>query len=424
LGDDYCIALRSEFGLVASLDYWWSTWSGDLVSIFWYTLLVGLPLLNFPIQFVSSVALVVALLLTGFVGSLMVSRSFQRPPSWRRLSTFKLALIAFPAFSTSWVAFFWIPVDEDPNFSLGLAVSSTMWPTVIAAHVIPALLAVTFLVMIACINRTWIFILAALGGLFVGLSGLALALTVSLSLVGWITLTIIFRLDLGAFARRRLWAAGVMLLALATSGLIAATSPGVRSRSSEQLQASSPPVILNEVFPETFARIVNSTVSLASLITLLVFLVLGMFLAQAGLVRRSHTQGRIILILLLLVTASSFSNALSDVLVYQAVWHQVVPFTMSYLFTAYLGVVMGTVLVEMGLSPSIQAPLVVLAALAIISTITAINGFGGVAAERLQQWGSGAAPLGGISDIEQPDMGDCWTEVRVRAPQLMDARSA
>ena len=95
---------------------------------------------------------------------------------------------------------------------------------------------------------------------------------------------------------------------------------------------------------------------------------------------------------------------------YVAVWHQVVPYIFTFFVASLGGLLLGQY--AAGLGNQTQALLSVLAIVSAVGLFTAINALAGIASEREAKWSVGAAPIGGISDIEEDGFRRCWEGIR------------
>lgn len=411
LADDYCSALHAKSGLFGAIAFWWSTWAGDVFGVTLFSLFTGLPILLLPIGVAGAVPFSAVILSVAFLGWLLASRARSAKPGdaagkMLKPSTLLLTL----GFATAWIGYWWIPASLRADFEMGLAVSATMWPTVGTLYILPAFIAVaTLVVVLTSSSSVWQYV-GFLLGILIGLSGLVLGLSTALTIVGYLLVSQF--LGVGDQAHRSGYLrAGVVTMVGVLAGAIAASlSPGTRARSQDQLQEFSLPVALNRAFPETIFRLLDSYTSTGAIVTFLFFVGLGLVVAhlkRAG----SATLGPDVLILLIIFSiASTFSSALSDGVIYVAVWHQVVPYVMTFLVFSLGGLMAGQYAARLGNHP--QALLVVLATVATVGLFTSINAFAGIAAERKGQWSIGAAPIGGISDIEDAQFRACWEGIR------------
>ncbi|CAN2170758.1 hypothetical protein MCEMRE217_00048 [Candidatus Nanopelagicaceae bacterium] len=186
LADDYCIAASLYRGPFGAFNWIYQSWSGDLLQIAGYMLLVGIPIYFLPYSLYALVPLlVVAVLLTG-ITYVLLRKVSDAKESTANLVSFSIifSVIAWPAYWISQRLFDYIPLVSLALKAEESSHAALEWSTLISQYIaIPALLLLFYFFTEKLTRLKYKRVAISFLGILIGLSGYALALSLVTYLV-------------------------------------------------------------------------------------------------------------------------------------------------------------------------------------------------------------------------------------------------
>jgi hypothetical protein len=409
IADDYCLAsATANHGFWGALNYWLTTWGGDYTGVFSNTLFVGIPVAFLPFEFASATTFLITLALLGLVGSLLfgvVARSKELFP----LPGILLGLLT-PAL---WLVFWWANSLRSMNeFNLQGSRSIIHWQNINSGYVIliaVPLIWILLLVRLKVQNRIVLLINGAAIGIWVGGSGLVVAL------LGVVIAFTLLAFSLGSspstVSRSYLWLAGPWLLTNTTGWLLAYTAPGTQARRAvlgeRTLDVGD---LLEFVFPKAIIEWVQILVSLGTVLVFVIAFTVGSLLKPSIDKKEVRSgvmwSGLLMFSSLLLNTISQSASAFS----YEAFWHTTSSATLIFVSLLVLGLTSGRASQAYLSTYNPWPGAVILLATGLISVFILNTAFVD-AQQRLTAWDAGPAPLIGIADIDGDWVDACWIEL-------------
>lgn len=420
VADDYCAGRSAGEGFVGSLSYWFHTWSGDLTARAVDYALVGWPLTRLPWPLASSVAfLATAALVTGATVLLLRIGVLSSAHDLRR------GLVqVVPVVAVAWWAFWWLPVRATSHLppvladgnALNLAQSITVWQIVNSSYVVvPSLLVIALVGLTPVWRRRWRIAVpvAFTVGVAFGMAGVVLAATTAAALGALLGLEVLLRRH---WLPSR-WATVALGCGLAAGVLISFTAPGsvLRSEALKQdpaLPVLTPGSLLAWSLPEGIVEWGKGVVTPGSVLAAVLMAAMALALVRSGLRVATALLLRTGCGVLALSVLLSLLNRMSEAAAYPAFWHQVSTRTLIFMGVCVLGFAGGA---KLALAASwlptwlVAAPLL----LALVGVAASVSPMVDAVEERFGRWQSGPAPMGVISDIEDPQgwQAECWEDV-------------
>jgi hypothetical protein len=426
IADDYLVTAHSQNGPFQASWYWYQTWSGDLISGFNNSLLVGIPSLHFDWNYSSAVPYWITVL----VLALSILQTVFRALSSVSLTKWKLCVAAgagIMLINLMWIAFWWT------SPSLGgarpeIAVAATMWQNVTVNYVFDQYL----FIFLMLTSRFWKlrsltlknFIYAGLIGIIAGLSGVVSGLTLlTLCTIGFFLFRYALRIDSeseSTFSKdqgRKATSNFVLVVGTFCSlGIyIALSAPGLENRSIIEADYSIPDksfiALTNYVVGSALSTWYDGISSAGSLVVIFASIAVGAAAAQrisvsSLKVREIQTIGAVFLI------ASIFESAisrLSEAYSYPAYWHIVGQRSLMFTGILITGLAIGfhfISVLDFGIKV-VMVPVLLGTSFLVFGSLVF---FGSVVNERHQNWNLGPAQIFAVPDIDEAWRYGCYLE--------------
>lgn len=398
--DDYCIANSVVNGPLAVMGFWWSSWSGDMSTIFFNVVLVGWPLhalkwsLGSSLPFIAS-CLMVTIFLTTIVRASVIGKFSN--------SKFR-AFSIIPFFLLAWLTFWWINKIQNPENSQFVApANATMsWQNVNTSYVFMSSLILLLLYIIYARSKkyegsNWNFAIFSLSGIFVGFSG---AVQSAAILTYFMLLPIGTWLDGKRITTRNLSLWITFNLAMVTSAVLSYISPGTRYRATffpdveinlETISVFRPTIIpaLRDWWWMLFSQGMFATIVMVFVVTIIQvwrgYEFENEFLQKIAI--------RIIVFSLILSLVVRFSALFAGV----AYWHRIPVYLALWIGVMLLAVSYSSYLAR--LIPNLSQIVFVSALVMTVSTL-AVFTMADEISVRYEMWQVGPAPLAYVTDIE------------------------
>ncbi len=409
--DDYCLAVDSHLGVIGGTLYWLENLSGYFTSLMGAMALVGWPVLNLPWGAGSAVAFLVAALMVGLAGGVLLWASLDRTSKRKWL----IALGSVPVIAVAWWSFLWFPqIHQADGLSRSMALILTHWQTNNGVYVFQ-----TSWILIAFVilwylkpQRPWAVSLFLPLGLAAGFAGAALVATVVTACVVALAYLLIVQPKSDRYSKRAL---SLMAAATAVSGLAAQMMPGSLAR---QQAIGSPPELsarwlaefINAALPSGLLPWLQSLTHVGAAAILVFGMATGWWAKRVGAPLSSRKLMGLGFALIGVSLSASLSARITELFAYSAYWHFIPTWEITFLALWALGVGVG---VRAAAVDYQWAPALALTgfALTLLVAVGSILDMTTSMAEREARWAAGGAPaIGGLADIEDPDgmVIGCW----------------
>ena len=417
IADDYPIAVSMKDGLFQGVWGYFQTWSGALTTTFFACLFAGLPLLHLPLPiasalpFLSTTILIVAVAIWFFVRAL---------PGQNLRKSFGISLLFFPVLALTWWGFWWLPALTTGDFASArqLALAVTHWQTINTQYAIPATLLIwgwSFLETRKEVSKLGIRTCYLLLGVLSGFNGPTFAIS-SILMISVIAVASQLRAQQKKTTRRLPWA--LALLGNAAAMLVSNFSPGSQRRktalANPEINSELFIKLLTEALPDGVIDWLYAIINPGAIVLLIV--VTG-FTAMISVHRLAPDTSFLVTIGLGLIGFSLVSSVVSRIMQffsYDAFWHVAGPRTIAWLALTAIAMGLGARVTKKSWR-NIVIPFAILgSAIGLLLSVSAIDLMCRGITTRSVQWEIGPAPLGGISDIEDPDAWVmlAWLELR------------
>ena len=413
-GDDYCLAVAGQFGLVGGVTFWWETFSGFLTPTILANTLVGVPVLKLPFGVSSALTFITAAVAVGLTAFLLL-----RAVGLRIVGSRVLRWLVGTAFVSvllvAWWSYWWLPPalgQTGDNVFLAQSITHNQNPT--AGHVLQTVIVVAAAVLTVQFfrSRRHVFgwVAAAFAGFAAGFAGPAMAGAFILTML---VVAVVFwnqPWTVGLHRRVPVMMAGIALI----SALIALMAPGSRIRAEElETGLSLSPTTVGEILNATFPKSIEAwasgffTPGAIPVVLLGAGLGSGMWLLGVSINRTGAALAALVLATfsLLLAVVSTAGQVFS----YDAFWHYLDNRVAAFFGLVVAGVVVGQWLAQrMGIVSEFSQFLVVVVGLGI--SLGAILTMTISIAERQVAWDQGPAPIEGVVTelLDDPRGPTCW----------------
>jgi len=418
IADDYCTGAGVSQGFWNYIYEIPQTWSGDFSQIVIHAVLVGLPLANFPVNFLGFSTLVLSIYLLLAVSERIAFYLLKNKKQMSKRNKFFAAALI----SLLWNIYWALPASLDFGFyydAFGMSDKSFSavfgWPTVIVQYlIIPLMAALFFLLWSQSVRKNYVLIF--LIGLFVGNAGYAIALSLFLT---FFTLQLIrkCRIDLINFL--------IVEISICVGVFASLLAPGSRSRT-EALHAQHTGGDLEALPRWLFVTGLEFSASILSVGNILILFYSFFFFVLLKPNIQDHVDSTklnsLLTRLLVFLLFSYFVVSLSEFLVYEAFWHLITYRAVLFFFWTLLGLKLASRFFAKQELQGSRAERVLLARSSIIvvlvSFVLAITvswKANSSLIERGINWQTSPAPLPGISDIDPRGgwVDLCWQRLKV-----------
>ncbi len=440
IADDYLVSAHSQNGPFQATWYWYQTWSGDLISGFNNSLLVGIPVLNFDWSISTAFPYWVTVTLLAFTILLTLSRvtvSLNFSKRW----LIAVSALGIMLTNVMWISFWWTsPSLGSPNPEI--AVAATMWQNVTVNYVFDQYLFIFLMLtsgfwklhQLTFKNAAY----AILIGIVAGLSGIVSGLTfLTLCIIGMIRFRFFGKFNRGSKIDLIKVKSGnapfnFLLVVAAFCALalyVALNAPGLANRASVETDFSIPnktlTVLINYVIAPALSSWYDGISSAGSFVVLFASIGVGAAATRRTSnshleLRELHTIGAIFLSASIL---ESVFSRLSEAYSYPAYWHLVGP--RSLMFT---GILVTGLAIGFHFDSTLNYGIRILTFPVLIATSLLMLGsafyFSSVIEERHQKWNLGPAPVFAVPDIDEAWRYGCYLEISViksSPPRSLDA---
>ena len=412
VADDYRIAASvASQGVLGAIDFFWSTWVGDVFSWTSNVLFVGVPLAFLPLPFASAVAFLVAALSVAIAATVLVTRTMDKPSAqWLTLAPLALSLPAL------WWAYFWTAsaFGNASELSSNLAAAIAMWPTINAQYVIPiAILTLAWFLLSRTTSwsLTVRLVLYAGLGLLVGLTGVVLAV----SLITFLPLLALGRFIMANRVERlEIYSWSSAVLGTSLGALVSHKSPG----STERMSLLNEPTVSFDFIlavlrsmPRAVLEWGGGVWNPGAVVVLAVTCALGVIATLRG--ARVNAVGLAAsgtaLIALSLIT--SIWNRVSEFFSYEAFWHVLQVREITWMGLVALGFSLGHVVAKPSTLEWLTPSVLFAGGIGVILSLAAIATMSNAILVRYEQWSQGPAPFADIGDIETDWVREAWQEL-------------
>lgn len=427
IADDYCTGAGVSQGFWNYIYKISQTWSGDFSQIVVHAVLVGLPLANFPMNFLGFSTLVLSIYLLLAISERIAFYLLNNKEKMSKENKFFTAALI----SLLWNIYWALPASLDFGFYYDAFAMSDKsfsavfgWPTVIVQYlVIPLTAALFFLLWSQSVRKNYVLIF--LIGLFVGNAGYAIALSLFLTLF-ILQLIRKCRIDLINFL--------IVEISICVGVFASLLAPGSRSRA-EALHSQHTSGDLDALPRWLFVSGLEFSASFLSVGNILILFYSFFFFVLL----KPNIQGclnstklnSLLTRLLVFLLISYFVVSLSEFFVYEAFWHLITYRTVLFFFWILLGLKLALRFFAKHKSQVSRAEKVLLSRSSIIvvlvSLVLAITvswKANSSLIERGVNWETSSAPLPGISDIDPKGswVDLCWQRLKVEKdlPERLD----
>lgn len=414
IADDYCTAAGVKQGFWEYVYNISQNWGGDYSQIFLGALLVGFPLANWPIWTVGFTTMFFCMILLAL---LTLRISFWLSPGQLYEHSRKLPLIGISIILLLWNLYWALPASVKINhYYNAFAMSEKTfagvfgWSTVIIQYlVIPLLISLSLFIRT---RSTFLGLLIVFSiAFFSGMSGYALALSLSLS-------SVFFQL----IQRLRMRGRNFLLIqaGLWLGILLSYFSPGSRARSAALFseESATSQISLSRWVFISILEFISSIINLGTIgVAFISFLFFIIYQSRKSFVIDVTKLNALLLILSSFLCIYYAVISFSEYLTYEAFWHLITYRAVLFVFCFCLGLSLANFLRVGNWFVIVQRyrnfleilllTMVVLGlACSLLSNNTIVN--------RAKIWSMTAAPLPGIGDIEPRGgwIDQCWQQLK------------
>lgn len=413
-GDDYCLAVAGQFGLVGGVTFWWESFSGFLTPTILANTLVGVPVLNLPFGVSSALTFITAAVAVGLTATLLL-RAVGLNIVASRVLRWLAAVVVVSVFLVAWWSYWWLPPalgHTGDNIFLAQSFTHNQNPT--AGHVLQTVIVIAAAVLtVQCFRKGrqalgWV--VAAFAGLAAGFSGPAMAGAFILTMLAIVAVFWNNLLTIGLPRRVPLITGGIAIISV----LIALMAPGSRIRAEEletgqSLSPTAVGEILNATFPKSIEAWAAGFLTPGAIPVALLGASLGSGIWLLGI---SINRTGAALTALMLATFSLLLAVVStagQVFSYDAFWHYLDNRVAAFFGLAVAGVMVGQWIGQrVGIVSEVAQFLMVLVGLGL--SLGAILTMTISIAERQVAWDQGPAPIEGVVTelLDDPRGPTCW----------------
>lgn len=412
VSDDYCHATNGLGGYFDAIGIWYLQWIGDLFQLSVTGLLMGQPLVHFPLAVSSAIPFLFTAFSVTAITSFLLVRSLRGPKRSIALAIFAGA----PLMLVVWWGHWWAPslLEKDASGTASLlATATTNWQTVNLQYTAVPMILIGVWTMIhtrdgwprwaRTIGLLVVGLLAGTGGLVFGVAAIAFVA------LRWLASSWLDR----RVDRNRLPETAAFVFAALVGLAVAYLSPGAQSRgellaAGRPLQSVSPWSIFSWVFPESVFEWISGLFQAGTPLVLIssigISLVLAMLRVDVVPLKLMSAGGCLIAFSFLIAIAARAGAGFS----YSAFWHQVMPRSVSFVALILVGTAAGAWLLARS-NRVIKLIIVVSVLVAGAVSIGSLLAMNSQIQTRHTAWQSGPAPLVGVADIETDWVENCWT---------------
>lgn len=401
--DDYCFGKVGQFGIVGGVYQWWDSWTGNIFSTFIQNALIGVPLAFFPWRFVSSISFVIVSFIIGLSIFFIGVKKIDKP------------ILIFVSMSAPflWWVYLWSPQSLGAIYNLEIANALLHWQTVNAGSVLCTLLAVLFVCSTQRLTSSKVsfdWLITASFGVFMGLCGEPINLVVT------IILTSLYIYSLLAERKNRSLLL-VFIIFILIGQFISHQAPGYLIRYNlikPDLSFSEHRIfeLLTFTLPQGFLNFINLYFNFGSLTILLITTSISWISLKRINSPLNSSPTEVIFLCLWFSFVFSMTARFLEAFSYVAFWHQIPSLVCAFLALIFIGISFGQYLSQVTLgkfSILLFGIFSVTTLLGVVSTTYLIDSV----KNRHVKWYQGAAPIGGIADVENKDgwVMVCWRGV-------------
>lgn len=410
--DDYCFgSVAAEYGYLYGIIYWWNTWTGDVYPFLVMHTIVGLPLANFSENYISFLPFLLSLAGVGLTVFTLVHLHN------KNLIKYKILFILFITFF--WWIFLWSGelTGLSNDTTILIARGLTHWQNLTGAFVSIQLLFITMILTYIAIQKkqSYIYtILFILLGITVGTTGSVMSLTIFITSILYISYLVYCKIKYNIYNKSLIYLFIFFSLAIVIGVLIATNSPGYIIRKSilnPNLDFNIEKIIdmIRYVIINTSKIFIKMHLNIGILFIIVIVPIIfsnKFFNELSSFDKRFFLKISILssLFSLLLLSVTIFSEFLT----YQGYWH----YNISYFFI-FLSFLFFSIYLGVSLQPSWNK-IIFLIVLIVITFSTYTNKYAvDIIIQRNINWENGAAPILGISDIQDNDgwQMKCWNRL-------------
>lgn len=413
-GDDYCLAVAGQFGLVGGVTFWWESFSGFLTPTIFANTLVGVPVLNLPFGVSSALTFITAVVAVGLTGLLLLRVVGFKIVASRVLRWF-VAVVVVSVYLVAWWSYWWLPPalgQMGDNLFLAQSITHNQNPA--AGHVLQTVVVVAAAVLAV----QWFqkgrhalkWVAAVFAGLAAGFSGPAMAGAFILTMFTVVAVFWNNLFTIGLPRRVPLMSAGVASVAV----LVALAAPGSRIRAQElgtgfPLSPTAVGEVLNATFPRSIEAWAAGFVAPGAIPVVLLGAILGSGIWLMGIAIDRTGAALAALVLAAFSLFLSVVSTAGQVFSYDAFWHYLDNRVAAFFGLAIVGVIAGQWMAQRAgiVSEASQVLIIFLGlGLAVGAVLTMTISI----AERQVVWDQGPAPIEGVVTelLDDPRGPTCW----------------
>jgi len=413
-GDDYCLAVAGQFGLVGGVTFWWESFSGFLTPTILANTLVGVPVLNLPFGVSSALTFIIAALAVGLT-ALLLLRAVGLGIVGTRVLRWLVGAVVVSVLLVAWWSYWWLPPalgQTGDNIFLAQSITHNQNPT--AGHVLQTVVVIAAAVLTIQFFRNGRHVFgwaaAAFTGLVAGFAGPAMAGAFILTMLVVAVVFWNYLLTVGMPRRVPVMMAGIAFISV----LIALMAPGSRIRAEElETGLSLSPTAVGEILNATFPKSIEAwtsgffTPGAIPVVLLGAGLGSGMWLLGISISRTGAALAALVFATfsLLLAVVSTAGQVFS----YDAFWHYLDNRVAAFFGLVVAGAGVGQWLAQRaGVVSELSQFLVIVVGLGL--SLGAILTMTISIAERQVAWDQGPAPIEGVVTelLDDPRGPTCW----------------
>ena len=409
-GDDYCIGVASQFGILGGPIYWWNNFSGYLTPSFGANTLVGLPLLHLPLAVASAIPFITAAALVTLATVVNLRGAYADLSRWMKA----LLVGAVPTVMVSWWAYWWLPMTlGQQGNSRFLAQGLTHNQILNGGHVFQTALVVVLLSLawrsIIAGGRSWWALIPA-AGVSAAFSGPAMALGLLL-----MALAIVVASWISGSTRVKVVMAAVGLLTVCTviASVVAQAAPGTQARSQQlglhvSLGFTQLGEMVNAVLPSSVFAWAEAFLSPGTVVVVLLTTFVSWLFVRSGFKVDVPWVAGAALALTCFSLTLSIASRFTEIFAYDAFWHFTDTRVAAFIAIVLAGVALGQVIARFA-GVAWDSTVLLAGSVGLMLAVGSILSMTISIADRAAVWERGPAPIEGVvTEILDDERGFCW----------------